>query len=47
MVLDYDRYMAGKTYLYTVANRMDLDASGNRLDTVSETPPPLRQTLPP
>lgn len=29
----YAEYMAGKTYLYQVANRMDLDASGNRLDT--------------
>ena len=29
----YAEYMAGKTYLYHVANQMDLDASGNRLDT--------------
>ena len=29
----YAEYMAGKHYLYQVANRMDLDAAGNRLDT--------------
>ena len=29
----YAEYMAGKSYLYSVANRMELNASGNRLDT--------------
>jgi len=29
----YAEYMAGKHYLYQVANRLDLDAAGNRLDT--------------
>ena len=29
----YAEYMAGKHYLYQVANGLDLDAAGNRLDT--------------
>ena len=29
----YAEYMAGKSYLYSVANRMDIDSAGNRLDT--------------
>jgi len=29
----YAEYMAGKHYLYQVANRLDLDGAGNRLDT--------------
>ena len=29
----YAEYMAGKSYLYSVANRMELDQAGNRLDT--------------
>lgn len=29
----YAEYMAGKSYLYQVANQLDLEASGNRLDT--------------
>jgi len=29
----YAEYMAGKTYLYQTANSLDLDSTGNRLDT--------------
>ena len=29
----YAEYMAGKTYLYSVAGAMDLGAAGNRLET--------------
>jgi len=29
----YAEYMAGKTYLYDVSNKLDLDSTGNRLDT--------------
>ena len=29
----YAKYMAGRSYLYNVSNKMDLDKPGNRLDT--------------
>lgn len=28
-----NRYMASRSYLYNVSNNLDLDSSGNRLDT--------------